>query len=253
MINVFILVIFATQAFAFTVSPMLATIDMKQPKSYTFVVHNDSDEAIRIQNLLYEKKQKYDGNYEDVPTEILSVFPPLAKINANSTRAIRIRILPKYQSEAAKHYYKLLVQELPKGESTDVDSVKKGVSLRIQTTTAFHIPVYVYPVNIQFSIHIKEAFLDNQELVTTLENKSNSTIRLVDQFISLWVNNAWMPASNNASGRVNALVYQNTITLRWPCPNCKGVKISKIKLEGEAANFGTYSLVKTLGRTTYTQ
>ena len=231
---------------AFSVTPMLTQIDLAQTKSANLKVHNDSDKTVKVETKILEKIQKNDASYDSVDTKDLIVFPPVLKIAPNTSKTVRIIVPPQNAKKATDSYYKVLIHELPAGVSTNKPAENPtAVNVQIEVTTAFHIPVYVYPKKPQFSLELHRASSRAGEVTTWLKNTGNTIARLQEQKVQIKSGGDWMPANTEPEDKLNALVVGHTIKQVWKCDACTGQEITGVKISGKTAKFSTFNVTKT--------
>lgn len=233
-------------AHSFSVTPMLAQIDLSKTKSANLKVHNDSDKPVKIETKMLQKVQKNDASYESVDTKELIVFPPILKIAPNTSRTVRIIVPPQNAKKAANSYYKVLMHELPDGLSTAKPAADPtSVNVQIQVTTAFHIPVYIYPKNPNFSLELEKAIVGEGQITTWIKNTGNTIARLQEQNPFVRINDQWIAASTEPSDKLNALVVGNTIKQTWNCEACLNQMVTGVKISGKTTKFANFEATKT--------
>lgn len=230
----------------FSVTPMLTQIDLSQTKSANLKVHNDSKEPVKIETKILQKIQRNDASYDSVDTKDLIVFPPVLKIPPNTSKTVRIIVPPQNSNKATQSYYKVLIHELPDGIATAKPAADPtAVNVQIQVTTAFHIPVYIYPKKPDFSLELGQASVKTGALTTWLTNTGNTIARLQEQNVQIRTNGIWVPANTEIENKLNALVVGNTIKQEWSCDACTGQEITGIKIAGKTSKFSEFNVTKT--------
>lgn len=173
------LLVYSTNSFAFSISPMHLTLEPTgESSTQSFYIENNHDETLQIETVLQDRTVDVKGEENSKPSaqaaKDLVVYPPIFTLKPHEKRSIRIAYRGQDKNPSPELLYRLLVKEIPsknknKGKSgavlyfnyvmaiyvTSPESNSKVVSKKVESTM-------VYDKKLKKEFHLMKILFENE-------------------------------------------------------------------------------------------
>lgn len=175
------LLLTSSDAFAFKLSPITASLDLsKGQSSMKFVVQNPSEELVAIEITMHQRSMNLNGDDELTEDEdSFVVYPSQMILKPNDQRSIKVQWAgaSKPKKELA---YRLIAEQLP----INVNSKKKS-GVNVSVLLKYVASVYVDPGKTEPNVMVQDFSVQGGELAITLENSGSKHLVMADAILSL--------------------------------------------------------------------
>lgn len=151
------------QAGSFGILPVQIFLSPKSPNTVVSL-HNQDQEALRLQFSAYVWEQDASGGIQLTPTGDVVFYPRLLSIPPGEKRNVRVGVAAGTFAEKERTY-RLLVQEL--------GPVARREERRIRMLTRLSLPVFLQPSTPQVNAQIENVAIARQRLRLSVRNIGN--------------------------------------------------------------------------------
>lgn len=212
-----------TFAADFSINPTRVELNAKKAVD-TITLVNGEDRDISFEVSLTKWSQDSNGQWSEVPSKDLVVYPALLKMPTKGKGIVRVGTKDKsVVAPAVEGTYRLSIQELPGGPSPE------GTAVRLLTKVS--LPVFITPVTSTKQLSLSAA---GSASGLNLTIKNGGTVHMNPQEAKIQFLDASGKALGEATKLPNNTDYvlagaSSTIKATWPA-NCAAVKSVKLDL-----------------------
>ena len=211
----------STLAADFSINPTRVELNVKKSVE-TITLVNGEDREVSFEVSLFKWTQEANGEWKEVPSKDLVVYPALFKMPANGKGIVRVGSKMKTAPEV-EGTYRLSIQELPGGPSPE------GTAVRLLTRVS--LPIFIAPTQSTKSLTLSASF-SSSELALAISNKGNVHTKPQEAQVQ------YLDASGKALGEAvktktntDYVLPGATVTVKAPLPaNCAAAKEVQLTL-----------------------
>lgn len=170
---------YSFKAWAFKISPMVATLSPEGGKnsSTTFQINNDKDEVISIEVEVTSRSIDISGKEERKSTNDLKAYPLQFQLKAKEIKNIRVVWTGKKDIKTEMPF-RLIVRQLPIKTSKDENNAQGG---QIKFLFEYVASIYVRPSNVKPKLVVESVIQDKEKedsVLLTIKNEGTEHIVL---------------------------------------------------------------------------
>lgn len=216
--------IYFSNAYAITVSPISAKLDISKKRSHVInVINQNPNQSVPVNIMAMTWEIDKNGKEMLKPSKALMIYPRQIILKPNQRRSIRVAPRNK-QQPIVEQAYRVIVEELPVKIGPQRKN-KTGVNVLLAYATAF----YIVPQNPQSILQLSSATRSPNGILITFHNKGNAHTHL--RKLSLQIQQGEKNIVIDDEKKLNGLAGENILAgntriFNWKFPPLLASKIN---------------------------